>query len=226
MIYFVSPDNVDNIKVPDGKNQFYKIINNKGITNYFYRDSDNKVFNTLFLATNYYKNLGDLWVDISTININKETCDMPTYANGQKPIKLLERIINYMLKKDEDAIVMDFFAGSATTGHAVINLNKNDGGNRRFIMVQLPEDIDENFKKQSQTQKPSTRKIMEFLDSIGKPHILTEIGKERLRRASSEANLLNGNIGFRVFKLDTSNIRNPSLINWMKILSRTEHQKI
>ena len=207
LIYFVAPDNVDSNKIPNKENTFYKIINNKGITNYYYRNSEGKVLNTLFLSNNFYKNLGDLWTDISTININKEICGMPTYANGQKPIKLLERVINYAVKKDNEDIIMDFFAGSSTTAHAVLNLNINDGGNRKFIMIQLPENIDDNIKEQNPNQRASTQKIIDFLDSINKPHILTEIGKERLRRASQECDSNGANVGFRVFKLDSSNMK-------------------
>ena len=78
-------------------------------------------------------------MDISTINLNKET-DVVIYENGQKPLKLLERIIKSVINDND--IVLDFFSGSATTAHAVMQLNSEDEGKRKFIMVQLPEKTD------------------------------------------------------------------------------------
>lgn len=96
----------------------------------------------------------------------------------------------------KDAIILDFFAGSATTAHAVMQLNANDGGNRRFIMVQVPEAID-----------PSLPPYKRGFTTIA------EISKERIRRAGEK--LLEGechpdwnrDVGFRVLKVDTSNMR-------------------
>ena len=213
LIYLVTPDNLDENKIPCEREKFYKVINSKGTTVYYYRDKNGDIYTALFLENNYYKNLGDLWVDISTININKETCGMPTYANGQKPIKLVERIIKYMLDSSQDGIVMDFFSGSSTVAHAVLELNSKDGGNRSFIMVQIQEDLDKNLRKQSPDQRKDTQKIIDFLDSIGKMHLITEYGKERIRRAGKkikeESPLTTTNLdtGFRVLKLDSSNMK-------------------
>lgn len=211
LIYFVTPDNFNEEKIPDEKERFYKIINNKGVVVYYFRDKEGKVNTTLFLDKNYYKNLGDLWTDISTININKEVVDMPTYTNGQKPVKLLERIIKYMLK-NEDGIVLDFFSGSATTAQAVMQLNAQDSKNRQFIMVQLAEDLDENIKSQTPDQKKNTKKIIDFLTSINKKHTIPEYAKERIRRAGKKIKDENPSatgldVGFRVLKLDSSNMK-------------------
>jgi adenine-specific DNA-methyltransferase len=102
------------------------------------------------------------------------------------------------LFESEPFIVLDFFSGSATTADAVMQLNAEDGGNRRFIMVQLPELTDEK----SEVYKAGYKNIC-------------EIGKERIRRAGEKIkeeykdkeNIENLDIGFKVFKLDTSNIR-------------------
>lgn len=102
------------------------------------------------------------------------------------------------IPKDEDTIVLDFFSGSATTAHAVMQLNAEDDGNRKFIMVQLPEPTDEK----SEAHKADYMNIC-------------EIGKERIRRAGEKIkekykdkeNIENLDIGFKVLKLDTSNIR-------------------
>jgi len=117
-----------------------------------------------------------------------------------KPVRLLARAIQ-MCSSNGD-VVLDFFAGSGTTGHAAWVQNIADGGSRRFILVQLPEKID--------PQNPSQSIAADFCDRIGKPRNIAEITKERLRRASrkikEETPENNGDLGFRVFKLDASNI--------------------
>jgi len=62
-----------------------------------------------------------------------------SYFDNPKPIELIMRMLKLMTNSDKDALILDFFSGSATTAHAVMQLNAEDGGNRRFIMVQLPE---------------------------------------------------------------------------------------
>ena len=98
---------------------------------------------------------------------------------------------------------MDFFAGSGTTGHSILVQNAKDNGNRRYILVQLPEQLDPTNKEQ--------RAAAEFCNTLGKPRNIAELTKERLRRAAQrikkENPLFTGDLGFRVFKLDTSNIR-------------------
>ena len=115
---------------------------------------------------------------------------------------------------DKSAIIMDFFAGSSTTAHAVMEMNKNDGGHRKYIMIQLPENLDDALKRASDAKsKESIQKAIDFLDSIGKAHTICEIGKERIRRAGEkiqEENPLttqNLDTGFRVLKLDDTNMK-------------------
>lgn len=109
-----------------------------------------------------------------------------------KPPQLVKRLLQ--LLNNSDSIVLDFFSGSATTAHAVMQLNAEDGGNRKFIMVQLPEACEEG----TEAFKAGYKNIC-------------EIGKERIRRAAKkikdENPLFAGDMGFKVFKLDTSNIR-------------------
>ena len=128
------------------------------------------------------------------------------YFNGPKPVRLLRHLITLANTEPND-IILDFFSGSATTAHAVMQLNVEDGGNRRFIMVQLPEITDEK----SEAHKAGYKNIC-------------EIGKERIRRAgvevmeewqSKQEQLALGennestpaDTGFRTFKLDTSNLK-------------------
>ena len=106
-------------------------------------------------------------------------------------------------ENDPDCYVLDFFAGSGTTAHAVMIQNSLDGAKRKYIMVQLPEPID--------PQKKEQKNAADYCDEIGRPRIISELTKERLRRGGVKLQLDNpswrGDIGFRVFKLDTSNIR-------------------
>ena len=134
------------------------------------------------------------------------------YFDNPKSVNLLLRTLRMVTKFSTDAIILDFFSGSATTAHAVMQLNAEDGGNRKFIMVQLPEKTDEK----SEAYKAGYKNIC-------------EIGKERIRRAGAQivgtqrasarntSNDLSNNadaarnvpavdVGFRVLKLDSSNM--------------------
>ena len=123
--------------------------------------------------------------------------------NNPKDYEEIARLIDYTTAGDSEAVVMDFFAGSGTTGHSVWELNVKGGGRRRFILVQLPEPLDPTQKDQ---KVPAA-----FCDKIDKPRTIAELTKERLRRAAAKIKADNpnwqGDTGFRVFKLDTSNIR-------------------
>ena len=108
-------------------------------------------------------------------------------------------------------IVLDFFSGSSTTAHAVTQLNAEDGGNRKFIMVQLPENLDESLEKADTLSKPSIESAIKICDELGFSHLLTEIGKERIRRAGKKImeehpEVRDLDTGFRVLKLDSSNM--------------------
>lgn len=130
--------------------------------------------------------------------------------NFPKPVALLQYFCSLVVNDDESksGIYLDFFAGSGTTGHAVLAQNAADGGNRRYILVQLPESLDPENKEQ--------KLAVEFCDKIKKPRTIAELTKERLRRTAikirADKPLLAGDMGFRNFKLDHSNIRawNPN----------------
>lgn len=123
-----------------------------------------------------------------------------------KPTKIINILLNTVVRKDKDSIILDFFSGSATTAHAVMQLNAEDGGNRKFIMVQLPEETPED----SEARKAGYNTI-------------PEIAKERIRRAGKkikeESPLTTADLdtGFRVFRLDEGNYedveRSPNDIN-------------
>ena len=178
------------------------------------------------------------WWSFEEVGHNDEAVKETNFLIGKKvfstpkPIRLLNRILQLSTSKDNEDIVLDFFSGSSATAHAVMQLNAEDGGNRRFIMVQLPEPCDEK----SEAYKAGYKNIC-------------EIGKERIRRAgkqltgnreqltgNSEQVTINGeqgiggssrktvtcnllpvtynlspvtspDFGFKVFKLDTSNLK-------------------
>ena len=131
------------------------------------------------------------WTDIEVSQISKEI-DLP--FDNPKSRQLIAELIKLSNFSEID-IVLDFFSGSATTAHAVMQLNAEDGGNRKFIMVQLPELTDEK----SEAYKAGYKNIC-------------EIGKERIRRAGkkikadSPLTTQNLDVGFRVLKLDSSNM--------------------
>ena len=159
---------------------------------------------------------GDHWDDIVTTGGISKEGDV-SYPNAKKPLKLMNRIIKAVLFLEKDDIVMDFFSGSATTAHSVMQLNAEDGGNRKYIMVQLPENLEHSL---AITTDDKTKKLLKesinFLKNLKKPLFISEIGKERIRRAgekikSDESLPLENreklDIGFKVFKLDSSNIK-------------------
>ncbi len=117
-----------------------------------------------------------------------------------KPVGLLQEILK--LGSSNDDVVLDFFAGSGSTGHAVIAQNSRDSGHRRYILVQLPEPLD--------ASKGEQKTAADYCDQLGKLRTIAELTKERLRRAGAKVKANNpmfaGDTGFRVFKLDTSNI--------------------
>jgi adenine-specific DNA-methyltransferase len=127
--------------------------------------------------------------------------------DNPKDEDIIQTLINMVSNnnEDKDCIVLDFFSGSATTAESVMRLNKEDGGKRKFILVQLPENLDENLEKAGNESKGTLKNAIDFLDSIHKPHTLDEIGMERIRRAAKkikeEDNTYNGDLGFKHYTL-------------------------
>ena len=124
---------------------------------------------------------------ISTVNFPNSDAVFET----PKPTRLIHRMLQLATKPDDSSLVLDFFAGSGSTLHGVLSQNAADGGNRRCILVQLPEPL------------PNTEN--------GSLTTIAEITKQRIRKAGAnirnEHPMFSGDIGFRVFKLDSSNIR-------------------
>lgn len=123
--------------------------------------------------------------------------------SNPKPLKLIERLISFAMPKD--GICLDLFAGSSTVAHATLNLNARDGGHRKFISIQFPELIDGKSK--------DSKLALDFCKKISLEPYISEISKERIRRAGEKisGSAVNENwnrdIGFRVFKIDSSNLK-------------------
>lgn len=155
-----------------------------------------------------------------TSSATKQLIDLmgtKTFDNP-KNVNLLLRCLKMITKFDKDSLILDFFSGSATTAHAVMKLNSEDGGNRKFIMVQLPEKTEEK----SEAFKAGYKNIC-------------EIGKERIRRAGKkikeETPLTTQDLdtGFRVLKLDSTNMQDiyysPKDISQADLFSQVDNVK-
>lgn len=149
----------------------------------------------------------------------KKLFDEKGYFDGPKPTRLLSRILQ-VANVDKDSIILDFFAGSSTTAHAVMKLNAENGGNRKFIMVQLPEKTDEK----SEAYKVGYKTIAE----ISKDRI-RRAGKKILEDNAHKENMENLDIGFRVLKIDSTNMKDvyytPEAYKQVDILDLADHIK-
>lgn len=129
--------------------------------------------------------------------------------SNPKPIDLINFLLGFTVGKDD--IVLDFFSGSGTTAEAIMKYNIS-GNNVKFILVQLQENIDLMLKSTSANAKRIAENAVTVLNEMNKPHYITELAKERIRRAGSkikkENPLIAQNLdtGFRVLKLDDSNM--------------------
>ena len=198
----------------------------------FNRDTKQPRLQVIFSDTNLYKNPCDFWQDIKTTGGIANEGEV-NYNNGKKPLKLINRIVK-MTTTDKD-LIMDFFSGSATTAHSVMEMNKDENMERRFIMIQIDENLDESLSKATGNNKETIEEAIAFLDSIGKPHILSELGKERIRRAGkkikeeSPSTTQDLDTGFRVLKLDSTNMQDiyysPKDISQADLFSQVDNVK-
>jgi adenine-specific DNA-methyltransferase len=151
------------------------------------------------------KQPSNLWSELE--GNKKATRDLKALFGGEKvfsfpkPVGLIRHILQ-LSASSKDSIILDFFAGSGTTGHAVMAHNAADDGARRYILVQFPEPLDLENKDQ--------RAAAEMCRKLKVPQNIAELTKERLRRAGrtikKEHAKFKGDLGFRVFKLDSTNI--------------------
>lgn len=172
--------------------------------------------------------IGTLWSNFNWNNVSKEG-DIQ-YPNGKKPISFIKRMIEMISSDSKDDIILDFFAGSGSTAHAVIDMNLIDNGLRKSISVQLPEIISEKDKKKSYSG-----------DEFKHINTVSDVFKTRLKRAidkykteieiedenkKGKLNFEQNNntiidLGFKVFKLDKSNFK-----QWQKLSPESSLEKI
>lgn len=168
---------------------------------YFTKNGQGGIGRKTYLSDVEGKMVTNLWQHTEVGHTDEAKKELKNLFDGEipfdtpKPVRLLERMVQ--IATDEDSIILDFFSGSATTAHAVMQRNSQDGGCRRFVLVQIPEKVDNKYKN------------------------LCEIGKERIRRAgkkiveeqnAKQADLFSDekkplDTGFRVLKLDSSNMQ-------------------
>lgn len=196
------------IKQLENRNIFYSIVTQQKKMYFIKGDYSSEISKPrikLLFADDYLTvNPCDFWQDIKTTGLDNE--GFVDFRNGKKPLRLLERLIT--LFTGDDDIILDFFSGSGTTGQAVMEFNNKLSTNRKFILIQLPEVLDEIIKKQTGESKKDTQNLINYLDSINRPHYLSEIGKERIFQAGKRILEEDNDKGFRVFKLDDSNMTN------------------
>lgn len=144
--------------------------------------------------------------------------------DNPKDEEIISELISYV--DSSESTILDFFSGSGTTAHATMLRNMSDSGNRRFILVQLPEDLDANLNSATkQSSKQVLKDAISLCDSLSEPHNLCTLGEERIRRVgkkiTEEVEKCNRqlkigeepkevpDIGFRVLRLDDSGIERP-----------------
>lgn len=223
----MSTEFLDDVFIKDGR-----VLNDFRVRAQFRNDQDNITKfcenDILFITVNYgfrrdlleeelckRKSIVDLildWGDNQDSDIEiKELFGDEKPFSYPKPSKLIYNLIKSL--DSNDFIVLDFFAGSSTTAQSVMKLNLDDGGYRKFIMVQLPENLDSNIEKANKNEKQIIENAIRLCDKLNKTHMLTEIGKERIRRAGAKIkqenpdNADNLDSGFRVLKLDSTNMK-------------------
>lgn len=152
--------------------------------------------------------------ETASSDLNKMMDDLDVFSYP-KPVSLIKYLINFIT--EEDDIVLDFFSGSSTTAEAVLRYNVENANKKlKFINVQLQENLDEMLKKVEPTSRTIVENAIKFCDKHNIKHLLTELGKERIRRAGKKIiDEFSGpstgsgslDIGFRVLKLAESNMK-------------------
>jgi adenine-specific DNA-methyltransferase len=206
---------LDDLKIGDVR--FVKNLSGWSI-HFKQRLPDGKKPRSIFLEDSIWEDMG------TTSNGSSDTLELfgKNVFSNPKPKSLIEHIMAFGVSGTD--LVVDFFAGSGTTGHAVMARNAADDCNCRYVLVQLPEPLDAENKDQ--------KTAADYCDTLKKPRNIAELTKERLRRAAKKVQAdhpdYKGDLGFRVFKLAPSNIRawNPDRADLEKtLLDHTDHLK-
>lgn len=166
-------------------------------------DDENQIIQVKEYLADYQGKLSSVIMLDSRAGANEivDLFDVQKLFTNPKPTRFLADLFSFVVRSGD--IVVDFFAGSGSTGHAVMSQNAADGGDRRYILVQLPEPLDPSNKDQ--------KAGADFCDRLGKPRNIAELTKERLRRSAakirSEIPDTKADLGFRVYKLAESNLK-------------------
>lgn len=213
-------------RIKEGRIIFGKTGKSRPVQRVFLSERENK------------KRKAESWWDKMGMNEDattelKELFGVAKVFSHPKPTELLFNLCSIVLAPND--IVLDFFSGSASTAHALFKLNQKDNGKRKFILVQLAENLDANLKVVDNSETAYTEASIKFLDEINKPHYLTEIAKERIRRAGKkikeESPLTTQDLdtGFRVLKLDSTNMQDiyysPKDISQADLFSQVDNVK-
>jgi len=164
---------------------------------------------------------GTLWLDFNWNNVSKEG-DI-SFPNGKKPINFIQRMLEISTNAENEDLILDFFAGSGSTGHSVINLNTLDNGNRKFILTQLPE----STEGEPELLKAGYKKISDITIDRNK-NVVNKIIEQKKKE---QPNLFtNGHkedaikgLGFKVFKLVKSNFQR---VEWAPDIDKTETENV
>ncbi|TVV24588.1 site-specific DNA-methyltransferase [Weissella cibaria] len=146
---------------------------------------------------------GDWWPGFATDmgNISKE--DGIEYKNGKKPVRLIKQLIKWANVKN--GIVLDFFAGSGTTGSAVLWDNVENNSNNQFILVQLPENLDDRLINADTEGKKQAKALIKMLDKVGRGHSIDEMTQQRIQNAVSGIKVkydsYSGDLGFKHYQI-------------------------
>lgn len=186
---------------------------------YFTKNGDGGIRRKTYLTEVEGKMATNLWGYSEVGHTDEAKKELKNLFDGEipfdtpKPVRLLERMVQ--IATDEDSIILDFFSGSATTAHAVMQRNSQDGGCRRFVLVQIPEKVDNKYGNLCEIGKERIRragkKIVETCRGVSqqqrKPDLFSENDVETQNFASIQPGCSALDIGFRVLKLDSSNMQ-------------------
>jgi len=206
-----------NKKRESNKNKIFSVKSSTGIlylvkSDYSF-ESRKPRLQLLFADQNLEIHPGDFWSHIKTTGLDNE--GFVPFKNGKKPLNLLKDLIKSTVYKSQEGIFLDFFSGSASTAEAVISLNSHCGANLKFIQIQIPEDLERSYNISTGSTKKQIKETLDFLRNNSLSLKLTELGKERIRRAGQKIleenagkdGIENLDIGFRVLKVDSTNMK-------------------
>jgi len=170
-----------------------------------------------YIPPAYEKTISNLWTDLKPNGGNQLKSIMKKkFFDNPKSLDLIKRLINFSFGNINDGIILDFFAGSGTTAHAVMELNKEDGGNRKWILVQLPEPTDleseaykAGYKTIADIAKERIRRAAKKIQEEIKEDQKKKAGEIQFEPQNSPSQKGQGvvDLGFKVFKLDESNFK-------------------